>query len=177
MALPEEAVRDDDLCVVSGADLGAAGSNMLDDAVTALHADKVVDADRPLHEEDEAANEVVHDVLAAETDPNGERAAGDGQCMERELHELEGADGEAHEEHVEAKGLHGCGGPGSSITSASCSPGSGSSSPRLRARTGRSSISTTNVGRRSSGSRKARQPPTGRASPATASGLTRCGCS
>jgi hypothetical protein len=42
---------------------------------------------------------------------------------------------------------------------------------------GPSSISTTSVARRSSGSRRAKKPPTGPGSPATGSGPTRCGYS
>jgi len=55
-------------------------------------------------------------------------------------------------------------------------PRVGSSSPRSPGRTGPSSTSTTNAGRRSSGSRRAKKPPTGPASPVIASGPTKSGC-
>jgi hypothetical protein len=64
--------------------------------------------------------------------------------------------------------------PRSNITSGNCFPGWASSSRRSRGPTGPSSASTISAGRPSSGSRRARPPRTGLASPVIASGPTRC---
>ena len=63
----------DDFGPVEGLDPGGAHRDVAHRAVLAVHLDPVAFRDRPFDQQDDARDEVLHDVLQAETDPDRKR--------------------------------------------------------------------------------------------------------
>src|SRR5205085_33896 len=90
VVLKQRAVGNDDLQVVRRGDPRAAGADLGDGAGEAVDLDYVSDANRPLGEQDQPADKIVDDVLAAKADADGHRPAQEGKDRERHVQDPQG---------------------------------------------------------------------------------------
>src|ERR1017187_5113779 len=88
----ERAVGDDDGHFVARDDVRRAEADVLDGPEGASDADEIAVAHGLLEEEDQAADEVLGDVLQTEADADGDHRRSRKQGIEPEAHRVEGAD-------------------------------------------------------------------------------------
>ena len=86
----ERAVRDDHRHLVARDDVRGAQADVLDRPERAADANEVAVAHRLLEQEDDAADEVLRDVLEAEADADGEHGRRGEQRVEPEAHRVDG---------------------------------------------------------------------------------------
>ena len=108
--LEEVRVGDDGGDAVVSLDVCGAGTDFEDLAGLAVDGDDLVDLYGSLEHQDEARDEVVHDVLGTEADAQRERPAEDCEDGERDLCDLQGDDGCDDEQEVVEDGLDRAGG-------------------------------------------------------------------
>jgi hypothetical protein len=93
-------IGDDDLGALPGAHHARADADPAHAPRDPARLDGVADVDRPLEEQDQSRDEVVHDTLQAEADPDAERAGHDGQLREVEPQDREACQEPQGEEDV-----------------------------------------------------------------------------
>ncbi len=103
--------------------MGAAGPDLLDRPLDAFDFHHVARTDGMFHEQDDAAHEIVDEVLAAEAHADGERAAQDGEERERDLHDPQSGQHEDDDEDVVGERLERCLHPGFHFESGEDRPG------------------------------------------------------
>jgi hypothetical protein len=89
-ARDEFRVRHDQMDVVVRADDGRAGSDLDDVAHHLVDLDPVADHHGPLEQDDDSGDEVLHDVLEAEADPDAEGGAEGGEARGVHAHRVQG---------------------------------------------------------------------------------------
>lgn len=104
-ALENHAVRNEDFHAVVAVELAAAGSNRGDGAGGGADFDEVANADRAFEEKNEAADEIVGELLGAEADRDGGGSAEEGENGEWDLDGRESDQADKEEEGVVCKFL------------------------------------------------------------------------
>lgn len=98
--LKELAVRDQHLNAVEPPHAGTPCADVLDPSGIYINLDDVADPHRTLDHEDDAAEEVVEDVLRAEADPDDDCTAEEGEHGNREVEHLQGRKDQHDEQQV-----------------------------------------------------------------------------
>src|SRR5262245_26182018 len=99
------AVGNDDLVVHAGRDFGAASADLRDGSRIAVELDDVADANGALGEQNQTANEIVDNILAAEAGTDGQCTAKEAKYRHRHVQHVEREHGERGQQHIERNGL------------------------------------------------------------------------
>lgn len=99
-ALEDDAIRDEDFHAVVAVELATTGADRSDGAGEGAHFDQIADADGAFEEKDEATDEVVDELLGAETNGDGGRATQEGENSQGNLNGGEGDETDEEEKRV-----------------------------------------------------------------------------
>ena len=117
-SLKDDAVRDEDFDAIIAVELAAAGADRCDGAAEGADLDEVADSDRAFEQEDEAADEVVDELLGAEADRDGGCTAEQGENCKGNLDSGEGDEANEEEQGVVCEFLYDRAGGGVQIEAA-----------------------------------------------------------
>ncbi len=93
--------------VFTGSNLSASSADGCDVAQRSVHADEIADLDRPFGKQNQAADEVVQNVLATEADTDCHRPAEEGENSQRHIGVAKGGQSERDQQGVEGQRFDG----------------------------------------------------------------------